>query len=559
MKRIEDPRQIRLFELAGDYLSARQRSKLENGMHGLFRRTILQLMPVEKLGSHLSPNHGRPSMELYAACGLILFQGWFGWGDEEAVRRYNYDLSIQYALNVDGSYREISLRTLERYQKKFRTDNLASELFSDVTRVLIAELGIEVQKQRLDSTHVFSNMAQWGRKQLCFNIIKRFLTQMKRHENGLYYKLDAVYLERYEKDAGWIFAEPGIKNTRYRGHICDNLEQLGWDMDRLIAMFGSHQKLSNMTTYKEMVRVFTENFFSDDGKIKISPHPGGAALQNPSDPDAGNGHKGQGYQVQVAETCHDSNPVQIVTCVIPEKANASDQNAVEPVLEQTRENGIQPELLLADTGYGSDDNVRHAEAAGTRLVAPTVAKKDCEFGLEDFKFDENKRLIRCPRNCRPLKSSFKGGNGRAVFAQSACANCPHLKSCPVSKSGKNFAITYTEKSLRLANRRVNQRTAEFKEEYRPRGGIEATFGREKQYGPLRRLRVRGEKAVYSAIYLIWIGHNIMRAARFFENQAQKLRKAPKAASISARRRPNSPIHRLWRHGFVSWAINLRAV
>lgn len=132
-------------------------------MHGVFRRSILHLMPVDELGRHLSEKTGRPSMELYAVSGLILFQEWHGWTDDEAVRRYNYDLSIQYALNVDGSYREVSLRTLQRYQRKFRDDQLGSMVFEKITTQLIYELGICVDKQRLDSTHVFSNMALWGR------------------------------------------------------------------------------------------------------------------------------------------------------------------------------------------------------------------------------------------------------------------------------------------------------------------------------------------------------------------------------------------------------------
>lgn len=521
LKRIEDPQQNRLFDLAGDYLSDRQRGKLEEGMHGVFRRLILRLMPVDELGKHLSEKTGRPSMELYAVSGLILFQDWHGWTDDETVRRYNYDLSLQYALNVDGSYREVSLRTLQRYQQKFRCDDLGSRVFESVTTQLIGELGISVAKQRLDSTHVFSNMALWGRKQLCYNVIKRFLTQVKRHESKLYYELDEIYRDRYEKDSGWIFGEPGIKNTRYRGHVCDNLEQLGIDMDRLITKFEKHPKLSNMSTFKDIVRVFGEQYLVDDSKVKLNAHPGGGTLQNPSDSEAGIGHKGQGYQVQVAETCGEVNPVQLVTCVIPEKANASDQNAMAPVLEKLQESGLEAEEMLADGGYGSDDNVQLAAAQNTNLVAPAGGKKSDGFGLENFEFDAENRIVSCPLKCRPLKKEFKDGKGRALFDAKTCANCPNLKGCPAQKSGKyNYKIEYTDKDLRVARRRAYEQTPEFKENYRIRGGIEGTFGREKHYGPLQRLRVRGQKAVHNAIYLIWAGHNIMQAARFFKTGFQ---------------------------------------
>jgi hypothetical protein len=104
MKRCEDPRQSRLFDVVTDYLSDRQQQMAENSYAGVFRRLILKLMPVDKLGSGLSPDQNRPSVELYAISCLILLKDWFGWTDTEAVDQYNFNLKLQYALNVDGSY-----------------------------------------------------------------------------------------------------------------------------------------------------------------------------------------------------------------------------------------------------------------------------------------------------------------------------------------------------------------------------------------------------------------------------------------------------------------------
>ncbi len=52
----------------------------------------------------------------------------------------------------------------------------------DVTKMIIQELNIEVNKQRLDSTHVFSNMADWTRSMLLFKTTKRFLIQLESTE-----------------------------------------------------------------------------------------------------------------------------------------------------------------------------------------------------------------------------------------------------------------------------------------------------------------------------------------------------------------------------------------
>ena len=40
------------------------------------------------------------------------------------------------------------------------------------------------------------------------------------------------------------------------------------------------------------------------------------SLQSPHDPDVTySGHKGKGYEVQVAETCHEENATQLITHV----------------------------------------------------------------------------------------------------------------------------------------------------------------------------------------------------------------------------------------------------
>jgi len=48
-------------------------------------------------------------------------------------------------------------------------------------------------------------------------------------------------------------------------------------------------------------------------------------MQNPSEPGAGyNAHKGQGYQVQLAESCSVTNEVQLITGALPQSAAEPD-------------------------------------------------------------------------------------------------------------------------------------------------------------------------------------------------------------------------------------------
>ena len=521
MIHVSNPRQTLLFDRVEEILHPSAKARLDADWPGIFRRAILQMMPIEDLGESFSYNFGRPTKEHFSICGLILLKDYFGWTNEETIDHYLYDLKIQYALKIQVDNLKLGARTLERYLKIFREKELAQKIMKDVTEMIIQELNIEVNKQRLDSTHVFSNMADWTRSMLLFKTTKRFLIQVKRHESKLYSELDNDLRKSYDSQGDWIYREITTRNVRYGDHVCNNKEQIAWDMLRLIEKFEQHEKLSNMNSFKDMVRVFGEQCEIDDGKVKIRKNPGGSAMVNPSDPDASIDNKGVGYQVQVSETCNPENPVQIITASLPQTASEADQVALDPMLDEMAKVDAIPESLLADSGYGSDGNVSRLAKIDIELIAPTIGKDKKKVGLEECTLDDQQRVITCPCGKKPMLKRYIGEKGRAVFPASTCQKCPLLKQCSASKQGQNYTIIYDARSLRLRDRRLHEKTEEFQEQYRLRGGIEALFGRLKQYTPLRRLGIRGKSAVFNAMYSIMAVHNIMQMTEFYKMQDAK--------------------------------------
>ena len=74
-----------------------------------------------------------------------------------------------------------------------------------------------------------------------------------------------------------------------------------------------------------------------------------------------------------------------------------------------------------------------------------------------------------------------------------------------------YRLTYTDKQRRLEERRQEEQTDVFKERYAKRSGIESTNSGLKRRLGLGKLRVRGRKAVFHAIYLKVAGWNLLRA------------------------------------------------
>lgn len=105
--------------------------------------------------------------------------------------------NIQYALNLDLEGQSLSKRTLQRYLELFREDNLAQQVIQDVTAELVRLLEPDVTEHRLDSMHLNSNMARFGRVRLLSTVIRNFLDELKQRNETDYQAITELIRERY--------------------------------------------------------------------------------------------------------------------------------------------------------------------------------------------------------------------------------------------------------------------------------------------------------------------------------------------------------------------------
>jgi hypothetical protein len=263
-----------------------------------------------------------------------------------------------------------------------------------------------------------------------------------------------------------------------------------------------------------------------DPKVeKIPP----TSLQG-SDDDATYGHKGKGYQVQVAETCDPENEIEVVTHVSVEGAHESDQHATIAVLDDLEQKDCKPNTLLADTNYGSGQNIVDAAARGVDLMTPSCGPKpkaeEGDFVLDDFLFSsDGERIEHCPMGQAPVEQGPHGkGRRYARMEAKRCGRCSWAGRCPARRSDRVAPVTLTWSPSAGATwaRRQRERTKEFKDDYRLRSGIEATNSEYKRPYGGGRLRVRGSPAVTRTVKFKFMALNIRRwtrPARKTRNQA----------------------------------------
>jgi hypothetical protein len=453
MIHVKDHKQYDMFH-PFEQLGPRRLALLESSWAHLFREEILHKLPAEKLFPHYDDLKGRPTKELYAMLGIVLLQQMEDLTDEETVYQFAFNIMWHYALNVTdpsdvSSY--VSPRTLWTMRDMVGRLGLEQSLFENVTDALAKLFDLDPSRQRLDSVHIFSNMAHLGRIRLFVKTIRKFLVNLKRHHADLYQALGEV-ASRYEEKNDGQFAVKPSESSR-------TLQQVGNDCFALVERFKDHEEIASMSSYRFLVRLFGEQCIlekTDDATqvvIKPNKEVPSDSLQNPSDPDAGYcGHKGKGFQAQVMETYSpDKSQPNLITHVKVEAAHESDANALLPAIEEAAKRELAPTELLADSLYGSDDNVEKARELGVEVISPAMGTTPDGISLADFTFSGGDEMIACPQGQKPqrIKTGKKGGK-IVHFDKATCNSCPRQSDCPVKRVKRSATLRYDAKSLRLA-------------------------------------------------------------------------------------------------------------
>jgi len=538
MIHIKDHRQQDLFD-PWSFLSPKRRELLDQSWAGLFQKGLLCELPVREVGSFFNDDFGRPTKELHTVLGVLLLQQTLDLTDEETVDQLAFNIQWHYALNItdeSDSAKYMCPKTLWNMRSIVVDNSLDGTLFDHITDKLAKIFKVDTDNQRIDSVHIKSNMRRLGRIGIFASSISKFLVNLKRGHKELFDTIDEGVIDKYLSEKSlqcFAMVKPS--------ESAKTLKSVSADLFDLVEQFKDHPEVKAMHSYKLLERVLKEQCnVSEDGKavnVRKPKEIPSDSLQNPSDPDATySGHKGQGYQVQVMETyCKDEEvkeqSLNLITHIEVEPAHNSDANALVPAIESSKERGLAPEELLADTLYGSDENCQKAAKLGVELVSPAKSKDKEGITLSDFEVSEKGDVVSCPRGHAPVITKKKKTRHSVAFDSQHCSLCPFQETCPVKQGKNHHYLRYTDKEMRLAIRKAYEQTDEFKDRFRWRAGVEGTMSEYDRRTGVKHLRVRGFKAVRFCATLKAIGVNIFRATAV--RRAVNKRKAPHGGALPA--------------------------
>ena len=536
-------RQDTLFDMEF-FLPPSKAQRLEASWAETFRHRALPLIDESQFASMYCADNGRPNRPVETVFGVLLLKEMFNLTDVEALEQLEFNLLWQHALQRSPEEAHLCQKTLHNFRAGLMDQDLARVAFAETTDRILSALGTKVSRQRLDSTHVVSNIAWLSRLGLFCETSRVFLSRLKGAHPRLYGRVPEGLRCRYVKEDGQAsgYQDARSNEGRRRLSVCAR------DVYRLCLLF-QDTAAETLEEYALLTRLLEdqcdvveeqqspqqEDDDVGEGDVPVQLKPAkkvsSASLQSPHDPDATySGHKGKGYEVQVAETCHEDNVVEVITHVEVTDSCVRDTQATVPTLEAWAARDVPPEELVADTGYGSGDNAVEAQRMGTELVSPVSGRGetvqaetsvDRAIRPDDFYVDPRpEEPAVCPAghfSIAQAQSPAPAQHLEVTFDRSTCEPCPLFHRCPaqLNRAADGYVVTVDLVAANLEHRRRAEANGQFQERYAVRAGIEATNSELKRGHGLDDLRVRGRPRVELAVYLKALACNLKRMVRAF--------------------------------------------
>lgn len=624
-----------------------KRERLERSWAEDFRTKILPLIDEEPLRDAFCENNGRPNRSIRLLIGLHLLKEMFDLTDAETLDNMEFNLLWHHALCISVEEAHLPQKTLHNFRIKLQKSDRAQDIFDRLVLAMVQQDKLRITQQRLDSTHVRSNIASLTRLTLFVHTIVLFLSDVRKNAPERLEPIAQNFLAQYLDRDGYFSDVKRDEAKRRLPLVAQHLADLvryfeadpvvsTWDSYALLvrllhdqvdfvvaepaAAAPSSTEPSNLTPDSDAASPVsptgtpmsepppvtpthhgaaaaklhdqvdpatpeppasasssTESSSltpdsdaappaspagtptSEPPPRTLTPHGtpavkpkaaadiSGSSLQSPHDPDATYGHKGKGYLAQIAETCHPDNPYELVTSFHLTGANASDQHALVRVLDDLAANGLKPERMFADTGYGSGENILAAAERGVDLHAP-VRDPRAVRTLKDLQpmtlVSSDEETLPPGATVDPLVTIEAPATSSPDSASSP-EQSPHVNAAPPSESedlapvaappdsrvdeeegqkNKNGAIGCADDAAAApkassrkaqaaqatARRQSEQRTPAFREAYKIRSGIESTNAQLKGRHGAARIRVRGEDPMRGALIMKVLALNARR-------------------------------------------------
>lgn len=468
-----------------------KRKKLHHSKEMFFYKEVFSKINEEDFACLFSTESSRPNAAVNVLVASCILKEHNGWTINELLDRIDFDLLTRTALGMNtfeetpfchATYFNFQNRLLNHFLKT--GENPIDRVFDKMTVSQLSALKIKTDIQRMDSFQAMSNIRSYSRIQLLIEVLLRLHRCLNETEQQRFWDLLSPYLR--QTSSHYVY---DLK----RADMTHELEKLAEAYHTIYsALKDTH---SQVAVFQIFARVYTEHFtvVAEKIQVKEAKEIESGSLQSPDDPDATfrlkHGTKHQGQVVNVTETAHPDNELNLITDVTVAANNTDDSTILSermaPILGKT------PDLkeLHTDGAYGSAANDLKMEEKQVNHIQTAVRGRVAQVEIRIEETENEQHRVSCPQQqvlSEKTKTRFK-----AVFDAAVCVQCPHAEECQTIQQKDNRVFYFDEEMVRQSHR-AHAIECLPPERQRLRPNVEATVKEfTKGFNHKGKLRVRG--------------------------------------------------------------------
>jgi len=510
-KKNTDHVQKNLFGLFNSLPQALQKDAKQTSQY-CFYNLIFCNIAEDIFAKLYSDKKSRPNVPINAMVSSLILMQRNNWTYEQLFEAIKFNILTKFALGLD-SLDDIPFcpASLFNFQNRLNDhfeetgENLLELVFDQLTEDQLKTLKLKTNIQRTDSFMAASNIRNYSRLQLLIEMVIRIYRVLSDEDKQRFSEKFQAYIN---KTSGQYIYHLKASDLPHELEKIGQLYQ--WIYENLYATY------VEFDIFKIFERVYTEHFTLVEQKVTVkSPdqlHSG--CVQSPDDVDATyrdkNGKTSKGQAINMTETAHPDNPINLVTDVAVNPNNIDESQVLGERLDNINQKTPDLEELHFDGAFGSSDNDAKFEEYGITPIQTAVRGRQSTVAIEIEHGSEHEYNVSCPQQTVPSQPTRS--RHKAEFDLERCQQCPHREQCPAIAM-KKYNVFYFSHEDYLARRRQNRIYEIPKERRKLRNNVEATVNEFVCKMPGKKLKVRGAFKAAVFAYSVAISINFGRIYR----------------------------------------------
>ncbi|HEY6409809.1 MAG TPA: IS1182 family transposase [Ktedonobacteraceae bacterium] len=480
--------------------------------------------------AHLFPKRGRPAEAPWRLALVTVLQAIEGLTDRQAAEAVRTRIDWLYALALPLDDPGFDFTILTDFRQRVLSGQ-AQDLLLDPILYLCRERGwLKAHgKQRTDATAVLARVRALNSLESVGESMRATLNALAEQEpEWLQAHLNPAWFERYvHRFELTRFPKAETQRTLLREHVGQDVAQLLASLDDAT----TPESVRNDPSVVLLRQVFAQHYERQGEQIRWRDGPAvtnAERVVSPYDQQARSSRKRDtiwlGYKVHLTETC-DQDPAcpHLITHVETTVATRQDSELLALIQAQLRAKELAPAEHYVDQGYPSGPQLVQQAQMGTQIIGPVgqdpswQQREHTGYAISDFPLDEQAQVATCPQG-KPSVSWTQKQDRRQHptvvirFATATCRACAVREQWTHGQEGRTLTLTPPDVRTALLQRRAEQRTPAFVQQYALRAGVEGTISQALRTTRLRRTPYDGLPKTHLHHVAIAAGLNLKRIA-----------------------------------------------